>query len=95
MQKKILFIGHDANFAGAQLVLLHFLKYLKSKNNIETLLLLGEGGGLLNQFQEASKTIIWNRNKIEITSKIAKLKSIDFKIEYIELKIKFIKQQIY
>ncbi|RRB06347.1 glycosyltransferase [Larkinella rosea] len=41
--KKILFIGHDANRAGAQLVLLQMLQMLKQRNVPTHLLLCGDG----------------------------------------------------
>ncbi|GAA4446254.1 hypothetical protein GCM10023091_39060 [Ravibacter arvi] len=43
MQKKILFISHDANRAGSQLLLLQLLKILKQKNIPMELLLCGDG----------------------------------------------------
>ncbi|WP_266366585.1 glycosyltransferase family 4 protein [Tellurirhabdus rosea] len=53
MKKKILFIGHDANRAGAQLVLLQLLRLLKQRN-IPTQLVLGGGGPLEAEFQEVT-----------------------------------------
>lgn len=76
MQKKILFIGHDANFAGAQIVLLHFLKFLKDKEKIKTLLVLGTGGALQSQFEEATKTLFWNNKKEIKKGKVAKIQSL-------------------
>lgn len=43
MQKKILFISHDANRAGSQLLLLQLLKILKQRNVPMELLLCGDG----------------------------------------------------
>jgi glycosyltransferase involved in cell wall biosynthesis len=43
MQKKILFISHDANRAGSQLLLLQLLKILKQKRVPMELLLCGDG----------------------------------------------------
>jgi len=68
MSKKILFIGHDANRAGAQLVLLNWLKEQK-KRGIENYLLLERGGVLLQQYQKYAKVWVWQverdkRNKI-------------------------------
>lgn len=57
-QKKILFIGHDANVAGAQYVLLDLLKSLKNQG-LETYLLLAQGGTLLSKFNEVSEVILW------------------------------------
>ncbi len=49
--KKVLFIGHDANRAGAQLVLLQLLQQLK-KCGLSMHLLLEEGGVLEDEFKE-------------------------------------------
>ena len=57
MQKKILFIGHDANFAGAQYLLLHLLRYLKTVEGIKTMLLLGAGGKLEADFEEVTEVV--------------------------------------
>ncbi|MES2795370.1 MAG: glycosyltransferase family 4 protein [Bacteroidota bacterium] len=62
MQKKILFIGHDANFAGAQYLLLHLLSYLKGIKTIKTTLLLGSGGGLEDQFRKVTDLIFWDES---------------------------------
>lgn len=58
MQKKILFIGHDANVAGAQYVLLDLLKSLK-KQGLATYLLLAKGGSLLAEFNKVAEVILW------------------------------------
>lgn len=64
MSKKILFIGHDANRAGAQIVLLNWLKEQKKKG-IQNYLLLESGGDLLTQYQKYAKVWVWkvDRNK--------------------------------
>ncbi|MEY4384600.1 MAG: hypothetical protein RI995_2142 [Bacteroidota bacterium] len=64
MSKKILFIGHDANRAGAQIVLLNWLKEQKKKG-VENYLLLESGGALLSQYQKYAKVWVWKveRNK--------------------------------
>ncbi len=63
MQKKILFIGHDANFAGAQYLLLHLLTYLRTVPSIETLLVLGNGGGLEADFEKVSNLLFWENSE--------------------------------
>jgi glycosyltransferase involved in cell wall biosynthesis len=55
--KTILFIGHDANIAGAQIVLLNILQELK-KRHIPTHLLLEEGGLLEEQYRTLSSVTI-------------------------------------
>ncbi len=82
MQKKILFIGHDANYAGAQYLLLHLLTYLKSIESVETMLLLGKGGGLEYEFKKVTEVIFWEEdksNKIEnnYLKKIAKVSRLE------------------
>ncbi|RCR69636.1 glycosyltransferase family 4 protein [Larkinella punicea] len=51
---RILFIGHDANRAGAQYLLLHLLTFLR-KSGVETALLLGDGGPLLPDYERVTK----------------------------------------
>ena len=62
MQKKILFIGHDANVAGAQYVLLDLLKSLKNQG-LEIYLLLAKGGTLLAEFNKVANVILWEYNE--------------------------------
>lgn len=57
-QKKILFIGHDANVAGAQYVLLDLLTSLKEQG-LEIHLLLVKGGKLLPAFEKIANVILW------------------------------------
>lgn len=83
MSKKILFIGHDANRAGAQLVLLNWLKEQK-KRGIENYLLLERGGVLLQQYQKYAKVWVWQveRDKgNKILKKIPFLKREEMVIE--------------
>lgn len=51
--KSILFIGHDANRAGAQYLLLHLLTYLR-ETGVKTGLVLGEGGALLADYEQVT-----------------------------------------
>ena len=48
--KTLLFIGHDANRAGAQYLLLHLLTYLR-ETGIKTGLVLGSAGPLLPEYE--------------------------------------------
>ena len=50
-QKKILFVSHDANRAGSQLLLLQLLRLLKERG-VPMHLLLCNGGELENDFEE-------------------------------------------
>ncbi|GAB3508285.1 hypothetical protein GCM10027341_43860 [Spirosoma knui] len=54
----ILLIGHDANRAGAQLVLLNLMRLLKAQG-IQLHLLLGEGGPLLTDYQAICPVTLW------------------------------------
>ena len=51
--KKLLFIGHDANRAGAQYLLLHLLTYLR-ETGVETGLVLGDDGPLLPDYERVT-----------------------------------------
>ena len=63
MQKKILFVGHDANRAGAQHLLLHLLTYLKGAG-FQTGLVLVENGPLLEEFEKVTTVFQVNRQKV-------------------------------
>lgn len=55
----LLLIGHDANRAGAQLVLLQLMRGLRERG-ITLHLLLGAGGSLLGEYQQvADSVVIW------------------------------------
>ncbi|QHV99830.1 glycosyltransferase [Spirosoma endbachense] len=56
--KKLLLIGHDANRAGAQLVLLNLMRLLKVEG-FQMHLLLGEGGPLLDEYRSICTVTIW------------------------------------
>jgi glycosyltransferase involved in cell wall biosynthesis len=58
---KTLFVGHDANRAGAQLVLLNWLKERKERG-LENYLLLVEGGSLLAEYKKVAQVWVWTRN---------------------------------
>lgn len=51
--KRVLFIGHDANRAGAPIILLHFLEWLKKNNSqIKADLLLFQSGELEAEYRK-------------------------------------------
>ncbi|GAB4016024.1 glycosyltransferase family 4 protein [Spirosoma koreense] len=54
----ILLIGHDANRAGAQLVLLNLMRLLKAEG-IQMRLLLGDGGPLLEEYRAICPVTLW------------------------------------
>jgi glycosyltransferase involved in cell wall biosynthesis len=53
----ILFISHDASRTGAPIVLLTFLKWLHNNSNHKFIILLRNGGELLEEFQSIAPTI--------------------------------------
>jgi glycosyltransferase involved in cell wall biosynthesis len=69
--KKILFISHDANRAGAQILLLRFLKLLKTHPDFKFSILLKEGGIIEKEFEALAVTYFWNRKRnISVIGKI-------------------------
>lgn len=69
----ILFISHNANRAGAQLLLLRFLNWLKSNHpDIKFTILLGGNGDLQSDFNQLADTFIFNTGKKNIFNKIVK-----------------------
>jgi len=66
--RNILFVSHDANRAGAQILLLRFLKLLKENQNFKFSVFLKDGGILENEFNEIAQTYYWKRTKL-ITKK--------------------------
>ncbi len=61
--KNILFVSHDANRAGAQILLLRFLRLLKEEKDFKFSILLKEGGIIENEFIEIAPTYFWKRPK--------------------------------
>ncbi|WP_247234968.1 glycosyltransferase family 4 protein [Telluribacter sp. SYSU D00476] len=57
MSKKVLFISHDANRAGSQLLLLQLLRLLKKKG-VPMHLLLCDGGSIESEFREVVPTTV-------------------------------------
>ncbi len=58
-QSSILFIGHDALLAGAQVLQLTLLRWLKTHTSINIKIILLRGGILLDKFNEIAPTLIW------------------------------------
>jgi glycosyltransferase involved in cell wall biosynthesis len=57
--KNILFVSHDANRAGAQILLLRFLKLLRNHPEFKFSILLKEGGIIEKEFEEIATTYYW------------------------------------
>jgi glycosyltransferase involved in cell wall biosynthesis len=60
--KHILFISHDATRTGAPIVLLHFLKWLKTHSEIPFQILLRNGGELETVFTTIAPVFVFNKN---------------------------------
>jgi glycosyltransferase involved in cell wall biosynthesis len=60
MIPKILFISHDAHRHGAQILLLHFLKWFKANSDIPFQVLLKNNGELRPEFEALAPVAIWN-----------------------------------
>ncbi len=77
LERKKLFVGHDANRAGAQLVLLHWLRERKARG-LSNFLLLVEGGSLLQEYKKVAKVWVWKTDIpfwFKIKQRIPKIKS--------------------
>jgi glycosyltransferase involved in cell wall biosynthesis len=59
MTKTILFISHDANRAGAQVLLLRWLRLFKQQTDFKVLVLLKYGGVLQADFEALVPTFVW------------------------------------
>jgi len=57
----IVFIGHSASRTGAPMSLLKIIRWLKTNANIDPVIILGESGPLLDQYQALGKTIIYSQ----------------------------------
>ena len=62
VESKKLFVGHDANRAGAQLVLLHWLRERKAQG-LTNYLLLVDGGSLLEEYKKVAKVWVWRTER--------------------------------
>lgn len=72
--KNILFVSHDANRAGAQILLLRFLRLLKGNQHFQFSVLLKDGGMMENEFKEIAQTYFWkNPNLFQKSSFLSKL----------------------
>ncbi len=56
----ILIIGHDASLTGAPKFLLHFSQWLRSEKNEKLLIVLRNGGPLINEYKKVAPVFIWN-----------------------------------
>lgn len=58
-QNTILFIGHDALLAGAQILLLSLIKWIHENTSINVKIILLRNGILYDKFNEIAPTLIW------------------------------------
>ena len=56
--RRILFIGHDAARAGAQMMLLDMIEWIARRTSTEVVLLVGKGGELLHRYQELAEVLV-------------------------------------
>lgn len=70
----ILFVGHDAHLAGAQLSLLSIIKWFQENTAVKVKVLLLEKGQLLNSYQEIADVLLYE--EISNLSDVEKLNSI-------------------
>ncbi len=61
-ESKKLFVGHDANRAGAQLVLLHWLRERKAQG-LTNYVLLVDGGSLVEEYKKVAKVWVWKTDR--------------------------------
>lgn len=72
--RNILFISHDATKTGAPTVLLHLLRYLKSKSgDVQFEVMLKSGGPLEHEFASLAPTYLWNRKSSRVSRPILKM----------------------
>ena len=56
--RSVLFLGHDAYRAGAQMVLLSVVRHLRALGAVEPVICLREGGELLAEYQRLGRTVV-------------------------------------
>jgi len=56
MPGRILFVGHDAHRAGAEIALLHILRWLRAERQEEPRVFLGGGGDLIPDYEQFAPT---------------------------------------
>jgi glycosyltransferase involved in cell wall biosynthesis len=64
MSKRLLVIGHDGYRAGAQIALLHLVKWLKANRDVTITVLLRRGGDLAREYKKIAPTSILNGRDI-------------------------------
>ena len=72
----ILFISHDARLAGAEMLLLHLLKWFAKHTAYQLKIICIEGGVLLEQFKALGSTIVWKEFIIYNPKKLDRQKAL-------------------
>jgi glycosyltransferase involved in cell wall biosynthesis len=94
MEKKILFISHEASLTGATIVLLHFLKWFKANTDIPFEIILKKGGILVNEFRSlAPVTNLQSKKNIIIESLQTLFKHYGFRLPLIDMKVRTIRKK--
>jgi glycosyltransferase involved in cell wall biosynthesis len=70
---KVLFISHDARRHGAQILLLHFLRWFKANTSIAFEIVLKGDGELRSEFEALAPVTLWNE-KEALTDMVRRLK---------------------
>lgn len=87
MQRKILFISHDATRTGAPIIFLHLLRWFRKNTSLSFEILLKDGGPLEEEFRSLGSThlIDWNSTSLEPSIKencLMNLAKKDFNLIY-------------
>jgi len=78
LDKKILFISHEATRTGAPLVLLNLLKWLKKNTDISFEVLLKTGGELEPEFAEIAPTSVFYRGGNSLSARVSNYIALKF-----------------
>jgi len=72
-RSKVLFISHDARRHGAQILLLHFLRWFKANTDIAFEIVLKGDGELRPEFEALGPVVVWNEKAV-VKDMVRKLK---------------------
>lgn len=72
-RSKVLFISHDARRHGAQILLLHFLRWFKANTDIAFEIVLKGDGELRPEFEALGPVVVWNEKAV-VKDMVKKLK---------------------
>lgn len=97
LQKKILFISHEASFSGAPIYLSKFLRYLKSERpDYSLLVMFASSGAMVEQLERDGLTVTVILKRAAMKSSVGKfLQRIKYYVKYIKLLHKYRPNLIY